>query len=69
MAAIEIVDILDEARIGQIPPCADPGFVGEHVAGRPRRDPVEDREPIEGHERRVHLAAGVGELEELLRAA
>jgi hypothetical protein len=26
MAAIEIVDILDGARIGQIPPCADPGF-------------------------------------------
>jgi hypothetical protein len=26
MADIEIVDITDEARLGQIPPCADPGF-------------------------------------------
>ena len=26
MAHIEIVDVTDEARFGQIPPCADPGF-------------------------------------------
>ena len=26
MAAIEIVDVTDEARFGLIPPCADPGF-------------------------------------------
>jgi hypothetical protein len=26
MASLEIVDVTDEARFGQIPPCADPGF-------------------------------------------
>jgi hypothetical protein len=26
MANIEIVDVTDEARFGQVPPCADPGF-------------------------------------------